>query len=214
MFTGLIREIGTIERLHPGSGKTEIEIRAPRLAPELALGDSVSVNGACQTITLVTAANVTVEALAETLRKTTLGGFRPGHRVNLEPAVTAATPLGGHFVQGHVNGTGTVARLEHDQDNVYLTVDLPEDLLPYCVAEGSIAIDGVSLTIARLGTRGVTINVIPHTWRETVLADRSIGDHVNIETDIIARYVERFLAARKTRPSGPSAEQLATWGYA
>ncbi len=224
MFTGLVREIGTIERLHPASGKTEIEIRAPGLAPELELGDSVSVNGACQTVVRVTASNVTVEALAETLQKTTLGALRPGHRVNLEPAVTPATPLGGHFVQGHVNGTGTVARLDQDQENVYLTVELPKDLLPYCVAEGSVAIDGVSLTIARLGAREITINIIPHTWSETVLADRGVGDSVNIETDIIARYVERFLDARETHRSGlgsrpgsgagPSPEQLATWGYA
>jgi len=212
MFTGLVLEIGIIARVIRGGGKAEIEVSAPLLSPRFSVGDSVAINGVCQTVTRCSERSFSVEALAETMKKTTLGKLTQGARVNLEPAVAAATPLGGHFVQGHVSGTGTVTSVRRDRENVYFTVTVPADLMPYCVAEGSIAIDGVSLTIARLAGRAVTINVIPHTWEATVLADRAVGDSVNLETDIIARYVERFLAVRAEH-SGVRSEQLTAWGY-
>ena len=212
MFTGLIFETGAVTHLESSSGKTVIEISAPRLAPRLAVGDSAAVNGACQTVVRCAGRRFAVEALGETMKKTTLGRLRSGERVNLEPAVTPATPLGGHFVQGHVNGTGTVTAVRREGEDVYFSVRLPAELVPYCVAEGSIAVDGVSLTIARLAGNEITINIIPHTWAATALSDRGVGDPVNLETDIIARYVERFLAARSER-SGPTSGQLAAWGY-
>ncbi|MFN2311290.1 MAG: riboflavin synthase [Spirochaetia bacterium] len=219
MFTGLVLEIGTVARVSPGSDKADIEIHAPKLAPEFELGDSVAINGACQTVVATGKRSFTVEALAETLKKTTLGSLRTGARVNLEPAVTAATPLGGHLVQGHVNETARVESVRQDQENIYFTIEVGETAARYCVAEGSICIDGVSLTVAKLHDRLVTINIIPHTWEATVLVDRQAGDLVNIETDIIARYVERFMearfaGARGTQGSAESIEkQLNGWGY-
>ena len=230
MFTGLVLEVGTVARLSPGAGKAEIEVNAPKLSPQFVLGDSVAVNGACQTVVAVGKRSFTVEALAETLKKTTLGSLRTGSRVNLEPAVTAATPLGGHLVQGHVNDTARVASVRRDQENIYFTIEVSESAARYCVAEGSICIDGVSLTVAQLQGRLVTVNIIPHTWDAsiTVLPDRQAGDLVNIETDIIARYVERFMEARFGSGSGAAGAiaaggahssaqsietQLSGWGY-
>ncbi len=213
MFTGLVLEVGTVARVSPGSGKSEIEVTAPKLSPAFVLGDSVAVNGACQTVVATGKRSFTVEALAETLKKTTLGSLRTGARVNLEPAVTAATPLGGHLVQGHVNETARVESVSQDQANIYFTIEVSEAAARYCVAEGSICIDGVSLTVARLDRRLVTVNIIPHTWEATTLTDRRTGDLVNIETDIIARYVERFMEARFAGTAG-AAEDAGAAGVA
>ncbi len=213
MFTGLVLEVGRVAGLSRSAGKVAIEVEAPKLASGFAIGDSVAIDGVCQTVTHRSEQSFTVEALAETMKKTTLGGLTRGAYVNLEPAVTASTPLGGHFVQGHVNGTGTVLAVEREYENVYMRVELPPDLVRYCVPEGSIAIDGVSLTIARLADAVITVNVIPHTWEHTALRERAAGDAVNLETDIIARYVERFMAPHHGANRGPSAEQLRAWGY-
>lgn len=214
MFTGLVLEVGTVARLSPGAGKAEIEVSAPKLSPQFVVGDSVAVNGACQTVVAVGKRSFTVEALAETLKKTTLGSLRTGSRVNLEPAVTAATPLGGHLVQGHVNDTARVESVRRDQENIYFTIEVSEAAARYCVAEGSICIDGVSLTVAQLHGCLVTVNIIPHTWDAsiTVLPDRQAGDLVNIETDIIARYVERFMEARFAGAAGSAGEAGAAGG--
>ncbi len=213
MFTGLVLEVGRVAALTRSAGKVAIEVEAPKLAPGFEIGDSVAIDGVCQTVTHCDERAFTVEALAETMKKTTLGGLRRGAHVNLEPAVTASTPLGGHFVQGHVNGTGTVVAVEREHENVYMRIELPPELARYCVPEGSIAIDGVSLTIAQLADAAITVNVIPHTWEHTALRERAAGDAVNLETDIIARYVERFLAAHQGASRGPSADQLRGWGY-
>jgi riboflavin synthase len=216
MFTGLIEEVGTVAAVHREGDYQRIEIEAVTVTADSAPGDSISLDGACQTVTSVRSGRFTVDTLAVTLSKTTLGEYRPGRRVNLERAVTPATRLGGHFVQGHVDGTGRVHRVRRDGHNVFLTVEVPPELLLYCVAEGSIAVEGISLTIAELHGSLVTINVIPVTWSATTLADRTAGERVNLEVDIIGRYVARMLglAGAAAEPNSVLTENtLAQWGY-
>lgn len=228
MFTGLVEEIGTVRAVRREGDYQRIEIDAATVTADTAPGDSISIDGACQTVTAVRPGSFAVDTLAMTLGKTTLGEYRAGRRVNLERAVTPSTRLGGHFVQGHVDGTGRIHDVRRDGRNVFLTLELPRELLVYCVAEGSIAVEGVSLTIAELRGSLITINVIPVTWSATTLADRSGGDRVNLEVDIIGRYVARMLgltgAGTRTLPGfEPEAvaetrsvlteESLTQWGY-
>ena len=220
MFTGLVEEIGTVAGILEKSGFRLMRFQADRVLEGMAVGDSICVDGVCQTVTRMDGNRFTVEALAVTLEKTSLGLFRNGKRVNLERAVTPATRLGGHFVQGHVGATALVRSLSRKKENAYLTIELPANLIHYCVREGSIAIDGVSLTIAELRGALVTVNIIPLTWRNTVLSDRSPGEKVNIEVDIIGRYVARMLGIEEqrtgNRPSPAprlSKQKLKAWGY-
>lgn len=220
MFTGLVEEIGTVRGVRRTGAYQILEIEAKEILPGSALGDSISIDGACQTVTAMTNDSFTVETLAASLEKTTFASYRPGRKVNLERALTPDRRLGGHFVQGHVDGTGTVASVEEDGRNVYFAVRLTDQLARYCVSEGSIAIDGVSLTISNMAENLVEINVIPTTWRETVLRERAVGDPVNIEVDIIGRYVARMLGFEgKTDEQGGSSaqgltlEKLKAYGY-
>jgi riboflavin synthase len=216
VFTGLIEDLGSVERVSGSGGYRLIEIRSAELAPTLTLGESISVDGACQTVTKQTDEVFSVETLAVSLRKTTLGELRRGSQVNLETSVTPRTKLGGHFVQGHVDGVARVAKVRQAGKNGYLDVVLPEGLARYCVSEGSIAIAGVSLTVAALTGTRVSVNVIPSTWNNTNLKQLKGGSRVNIETDVIARYVERFAAPYLGAAShlsgaseaGPSEEEL------
>ncbi len=203
MFTGLIEEIGTVHSVRRTGHYQVVEIAARKVLEGTAPGDSIAVDGVCQTVTRIEGYTFQVETLAASLEKTTLGMLNRGSPVNLERAVTASTRLGGHIVQGHVDGIATIRRIEKKGPNVYLTVELPERLIRYCIAEGSITIDGISLTIASLSGRSVTTNVIPATWDATTLKGRSPGDTVNIEADVIARYVERLLGA----PGAPGAHR-------
>ncbi len=214
MFTGLIEEIGVVTHISEKPGYRLMAIEAERVLDETRVGDSICVDGACQTVTGIEGKRFTVEALAVTLEKTTLGRFGPGKRVNLERAVTPKTRLGGHFVQGHVDATAQITALVRSVENAFLTIRIPEELLDYCVREGSVAIDGVSLTIADLKGPLATLNIIPQTWRNTVLSDRRQGESVNIEVDIIGRYVARMLGIGKGGADRRlSVETLTAWGY-
>ena len=219
MFTGLVEEIGTVTSIWKHSDYQLLEIRADHVLKDTAVGDSISIDGVCQTVTHLYGNRFLVEVLAVSLAKTTFGTFRSGRRVNLERSVTLSTRLGGHLVQGHVDATAAVVSLSRNQKNGYLTVELPPELETYCVREGSIAIDGVSLTIAQLRGTLVTVNIIPLTWERTVLSERRIGDRANIEVDIIGRYVARMLGIEKqpnhTQPSSfrLTPENLLAWGY-
>jgi riboflavin synthase len=193
MFTGLVEEMGTVAATRGAGEYRLISLRAPKVAASLQPGDSLSVNGACQTVVRVEGSVVSVEALTETLAKTNLGTLVPGSVANLERPLTPESRFDGHIVQGHVDGQGRVAEIRRAGEGYYLTVALPEELAAGCIPQGSIAVDGVSLTIAKLTDGRVTINVIPTTWRETTLSARSLGDPVNIETDVIGRYVFRYL---------------------
>ena len=194
MFTGIVRERGRVVSAElNGDGRTlRLRIAAPGIAAETRLGDSVSVSGCCLTAVSTDDGELAFEAVPETLARTTLEGLAEGAEVNLEPALRAGEPLGGHYVQGHVDGVGRVRSLEPEGDGIRLWLDVPGELRRYCVEKGSLAVDGVSLTVAAVDDGGVGIALVPHTLRETTLSRLEPGDPVNLEADVLAKYVERL----------------------
>jgi len=200
VFTGIVCERGRIVSAESnGSGAVRLRIAAARTAPETKIGDSVAVSGCCLTAVEAADGELAFDAVAETLARTTLGALVAGDDVNLEPALRAGEPLGGHYVQGHVDGTARVRTHDPDGEGTRLWLDLPEALLRYCVEKGSIAVDGVSLTIAKLDAGGIAIALVPHTLRETTLGGLEPGDEVNVEADVLAKYVERLATPRGVR---------------
>ena len=193
MFTGIVRELGRVEAVESSADGVRLRVRA-ELASELGEGDSVAINGACLTATTVTDDAFEADAMHQTLELTTLGDLEPGSSVNLELPLRASDRLGGHVVQGHVDSTATVAAISEDGFAHRLRVELPEDLRPYVVEHGSIAIEGVSLTVASLDDPLVEVSLIPETLERTTLGRLAPGDRVNVECDVIARYVRRQLS--------------------
>ena len=192
MFTGIIDELGEVAAVESSPDGARLRIRA-ELAAELGEGDSVAVDGACLTATSVSADTFDADVMHQTLELTTLGGLEPGSRVNLELPLRASDRLGGHVVQGHVDGTGPVAEISDDGFAKRLRIELPEELLPYVVEHGSIAIQGISLTIAALTADAVEVSLIPETLERTTLGAAQPGDRLNVECDVLARYVRRQL---------------------
>ena len=193
MFTGIIEELGTVERVTRGRVSAVIAIRAEHILSDLKIGDSVAVNGVCLTATSLTGHGFTADVMHETLDRSALAGLGPGSRVNLERAMAANGRFGGHIVAGHVDGVGTIAAIEKDDNAIWFTITAPEQVLRYVVEKGSIAIDGISLTVARVEQDRFAVSVIPHTAAVTLLGLRRTGDRVNLESDIIGKYVERLL---------------------
>jgi riboflavin synthase len=193
MFTGLIEDIGRIESLETGDDGARVRI-ATRLAAEIATGDSVAVNGVCLTATAADAGGFETEAMNQTLTVTALGDLAGGERVNLELAMKASDRLGGHIVQGHADGVGTVASIEGDGFARRLRVGLGPELIRYVVEKGSIALNGVSLTVAALGEDWAEVSLIPETLERTALGEARAGDKLNVECDVVAKYVERLAA--------------------
>ena len=193
MFTGIVRELGRVEAVESSADGVRLRVRA-ELASELGEGDSVAINGACLTATTATDDAFEADAMHQTLELTTLGDLEPGSSVNLELPLRASDRLGGHVVQGHVDSTATVAAISEDGFAHRLRVELPEDLRPYVVEHGSIAIEGVSLTVASLDDPLVEVSLIPETLERTTLGRLAPGDRVNVECDVIARYVRRQLS--------------------
>jgi riboflavin synthase alpha subunit len=193
MFTGIVRERGRVMRADGDAEGLALELDAPQTAAASSVGDSVSVDGVCLTVTSRTDERLTFHAVPETLERSSLGRLGPGVEVNLEPALRAGEPLGGHYVQGHVDGVGRVRAVEPEGDGARLTVDAAAGLLRYCVEKGSIAVEGVSLTIAALDDAGFAVALIPHTLEATTLGALRPGDPVNVEVDVLAKYVERLL---------------------
>ena len=198
MFTGIVREVGRISHLQPlETGQVRLTVAAEQVLHGAQLGDSIAVNGVCLTVAEQQSDGFTADVMAETLRRSTLGGLDAGSAVNLEPAATPATALGGHIVQGHVDGTGSVLQREPSGDFDEITIGLSPDLARYTVEKGSIAVEGVSLTVAAVGDdeRGswFRIALIPATLQHTTLGELSVGDAVNLEVDVLAKYVERLL---------------------
>lgn len=212
MFTGIIQEVGTITERRPSGGGVHLTVNA-RNSSRLNVNDSVSVNGVCQTV-IERGKNVfKVEAVEETLRKTTLGAIAVGRRVNIELPLRVEQMLGGHLVQGHVDDVGTVNKVTKQLSSLLLTIEVPSHLMSYIIPVGSIAIDGVSLTVARLEKTKIVLSIIPHTLANTTLGDLSPGSKVNIEVDLIGKYIERLLAPRKEAGSSFSEIRLKEWGY-
>jgi len=192
MFTGLIETVGEIAEVHASPGGYRLRIRTP-LASDLAQGDSLAVNGVCLTVIAADRDEVHADIGPETARVTTLGSLRRQQRVNLERSLRADGRVGGHFVQGHVDATGVVEDTRSDGDSHWLTISFDRDLAPYLIRKGSIAVEGVSLTIARLGEGVFDVMIIPFTWANTSLSSLNAGDRVNIECDMIGKYVARSL---------------------
>jgi riboflavin synthase len=202
VFTGIVEEVGTLVVREDGDESAVLRIRAARVLDGVALGDSISVNGVCLTVTDVTDGIWSADVMAESLRRSGLGELRDGDPVNLERAVTAATRLGGHIVQGHVDGVGRVLSRTPGEQWEVVRVALPRELARYVVEKGSIAVDGVSLTVSAVSAvvdeePWFEISLIPTTLRETTLGVRAPGDPVNLEVDVIAKYVERLMGAAR-----------------
>lgn len=195
MFTGIIETLGTVVAVDRGDASSRLGIKGD-ITDGTRTGDSVAVNGVCLTATSVDGDAFTADVMAETLRRSTLGELQPGDAVNLERAATATTRLGGHLVQGHVDGVGRLTARTPVDGFDEVSIALPGDLLAYVVEKGSIAIDGISLTVARVQDNDVVIGLIPETLQRTTLGQRQVGEAVNIEVDVIAKYVERLLEAR------------------
>lgn len=215
MFTGLIQDVGRVDRVDPGDASATLTLRTRLAAESFRLGDSLAVNGACLTVVGSGSERVSVTAVAETLQRTTLGALRPGDRVNLERPLALGGRLDGHLVQGHVDGVGRVQDVRPEGDSHRVVISLPAPLEPYVVPKGSVAVDGVSLTVAALGRGQIEVAVIPHTWVETTLSGLRRGHPVNLETDIIGKYVSRLIGAyREGAPQGQlTAEKLAENGF-
>lgn len=195
MFTGLVETVGTVASIESLGEQARLTLEIP-FAAELAPGDSVAVNGCCLTVAHHTDHNASFDLLAQTLRVTSLGGLVTGSRVNLERAMQIGDRFGGHFVQGHVDATGTITRLEASGQDHILGVTLPPDIHRLCVDKGSLAVDGISLTIAELHENEAVFWITPHTWEHTHLHAAHIGQAVNLEADMLAKHVEKLLAAR------------------
>jgi riboflavin synthase len=199
MFTGIVRELGSVVTAEAGNGGLALVVEAPRTASALGPGDSISVDGVCLTVEAVDETKVSLHAVPETLSRSTLGSLAAGDPVNVEPALRAGEPLGGHYVQGHVDAVGRVQSVEAEGDGLRVFVEAPPEVLRYCVEKGSVAVDGVSLTIAELGEEEFAVALVPHTLQATTLSALAPGQVVNLEVDVLAKYVERLLGARGLR---------------
>jgi riboflavin synthase len=192
VFTGIVEEVGTVAAVREGG----LVVRAPGVLADTRTGDSICINGVCLTITAIEGDTFAVDTVPETLRRSNLGDLRAGDPVNLERALLPGTRMGGHFVQGHVEGTGTLVEQRPDGDAWLLRIAAPPALMRYVVEKGFIAVDGISLTVVARDDEGFTVTIIPYTRAHTNLGTRRIGDRVNLETDILAKYVEQLLASR------------------
>ena len=195
MFTGLVQDIGRVTFKNKNTEGVRLGIRTNSLAADIKIDDSVSINGVCQTVTSIEEDLFFVQVVHTSLKKTTLGSLKPNDEVNLELALKVSDRLGGHIVQGHVNKKTSISKIEKYGKNYLLTMVLDPVIAPYLVQEGSVAVEGISLTISNLNdeARTFTVSVIPHTWDNTVLKNRKLGHEVNIEVDIFAKYIERLL---------------------
>jgi len=194
MFTGIIEEVGTISSIAEGSQSAVVTIQASKVLEDSKTGDSIAVNGVCLTVTSLHGRLFSADVMAETLRRSSLKNMSKGSRVNLERAIQAGGRFGGHIVSGHIDGTGTIVSMKREDNAVWVSITAPHDILKYIVMKGSVAVDGTSLTVAGLDEDTFSVSVIPHTGSETTLLEKNAGDIVNLENDIIGKYVERLLS--------------------
>ncbi len=215
MFTGIIEHLGTVDslKLHDAGGR--VTIHAPTVASRLAIADSIAVDGCCLTIVALHSERFSADLSRETLRKTSIGEWKKGARVNLEQPMTAAKEFGGHFVLGHVDTVGRLKRLEAEGENWWYGVEVPESFANNIVPQGSISIDGISLTVARWNNRVAEVAVIPYTYEHTNIKTKKIGAAVNLEGDILGKYVQRYLEARSRAraTSNLTLEKLVQQGF-
>jgi len=210
MFTGIIEEIGIVERLDVGHRPHLLTIAAHRVLEDIQPGDSINVNGACLTVTELTPRTFTVGLMPETLRRSNLGDLRPGDGVNLERAITPQSRLGGHFVQGHVDGVGRIAAKRPELDALWVTISAPPEVMRYLVPQAYIAVDGVSLTVVEVTESTFSVSLVAYTQAHVTLPRKGVGDRVNLEVDILAKYVDKLL---HREGEGLTLEFLARHGF-
>ncbi|WP_455529066.1 riboflavin synthase [Ruminococcus sp.] len=214
MFTGIIEEVGTVKAVKRSGTSSFIEIQAKKVLEDVHLGDSIAVNGVCLTVTHCDGSIFRADVMNETLSRSSLGSLTTGSLVNLERAMAADGRFGGHIVSGHIDGTGTVSDIRNDGIAVWYTITAPPELLRYIVEKGSIAIDGISLTVAKVTDTSFSVSIIPHTAAQTILGTKKTGDMVNLENDIIGKYVEKLMKpAEAALQSGITMEFLAKNGF-
>ena len=214
MFTGIIEEIGTVKNIQRNGSNSFIVIEAKKVLEDVHIGDSIAVNGVCLTVTKTDGSIFQADVMNETLSRSSLGELRQGSKVNLERAMAANGRFGGHIVSGHIDGTGTIADIKNDGIAVWYTIAANADIMRYIVEKGSIAIDGISLTVAKVTDRDFSVSVIPHTAEMTILSTKSKGQTVNLENDIIGKYVEKLMKpAENSKKSGIDTAFLASNGF-
>lgn len=202
MFTGLVAELGTVQRLARQGSSYHLTVGAKKVLDNLKIGDSVAVNGACLTVVRMDEGGFTADVMPETVRLTNIGSLQPGSKVNLERTLRLCDGLDGHIVSGHVEGLGTISEQRPEGIAVVVTIATPPELLKYIIKKGSIAIDGISLTVTEVTDTSFSVSLIPHTAKETTLGLKKVGDSVNLETDILGKYVERMLTWNKQTQAG------------
>ena len=218
MLTGIVEEVGQVVSIQKGSVSAVLTIQASKVLSGTNIGDSIAVNGICLTVTTIKGNQFATDVMAETLRRSSLGDLARGAKVNLERAMAADGRFGGHIVSGHIDGTGEIISMEKEENAVWVEIGTPPQLLRYIVEKGSIAIDGISLTVAKLSDSSFAVSVIPHTGQETTLLSKKPGQKVNLENDIVGKYVERFLTtsisdAEDNASKGIDLEFLAEHGF-
>ena len=217
MFSGIVESIGRVRKVEGGAGGVRLSFEAREVMAGARLGDSVSVDGACLTVVGFDEEGFEVDLAPETLRRTTLGELRPGSRCNLERAMALGDRLGGHLVTGHIDGVGAVSGRRPEGDSHWITVTAPEEVMRYIVQKGSVAVDGISLTVAACDAETFSVAVIPHTAEQTTLLEKEVGSNVNLEADLVGKYVEKLFASfaeAKFSGSGAGAGERAGGGHA
>lgn len=213
MFTGIVEELGTVSNIKQSGEAMELTIHANSILSDVKLGDSIAVNGICLTVTSFTASSFTVDAMPETMKSTSLCMLKPRSKVNLERAMAANGRFGGHFVTGHIDGVGTIVSKKQHFNAIYYKIGIPNDLLRYCLQKGSVAVDGTSLTIFDIDESSITISLIPHTVSESIIGEKVAGDIVNIECDMIGKYIEHFISKPAKRGSSVTESFLQENGF-
>jgi riboflavin synthase len=219
MFTGIVEEKGTVRYIRLTGESGELAIKARKVLEGTQLGDSIAVNGVCLTVTSLQPDGFTADVMAETIRRSSLGNCKAGGQVNLERAMAADGRFGGHIVSGHIDGTGVVKSLTREGNAIWVAIKTPPEIMRLIVEKGSICIDGISLTVAKVGADEFQVSVIPHTGEETILLDKTPGDLVNLENDVVGKYVEKLLGLAKpeeeeeARSSGITMDFLKEYGF-
>ncbi|MFZ5990102.1 MAG: riboflavin synthase [Bacillota bacterium] len=193
MFTGIVEEVGIVKEIIPGSMSIRLGVKCIKIMEDVKVGDSIAVNGICLTVTSLLSTSFTADVMPETMRKTNLGGLKVGERVNLERALKMSDRLGGHIVSGHIDGTGIVSGKVEEDNAIWFEISAPSDILKYIVTKGSVALDGTSLTVAYVGDNHFKVSLIPLTAGVTTLGSKKTGDKINIECDMLGKYVEKLL---------------------
>lgn len=215
MFTGIVEEIGTVSRIKHGQHSAVLEIRAQTVLEDTRIGDSIAVNGICLTVTGLHSGSFTADVMHETLNRSALADLIPGSHVNLERAMQANGRFGGHMVAGHIDGTGKLISIQKDDTAIWFTIQTKPELLRYIIEKGSVAIDGISLTVARVEKDRFAISAIPHTVQQTILHERKEGDLVNLEVDMVGKYIEKLLPSFSKQEKGSTItkEFLEKYGF-